>query len=371
MSRLYKFILFIQMTILSSIVIADVQNIDMFVGEVHVLGSYYTTRIAIGNGKVIRMEVRDKKELILIGESEGSSSIRLWLEDGSQLDFNVRVSANDPQIRMRNMVRMHVKMVEIRKSALEDLGINWSRQINGPAATIAGDFVSSGLFRSNSDAGVANLPLAVQPFAAHFGLVSSISSQINILASQGDAVTLAEPVLNCVDGGTASFLAGGEVPYPVTGSNGQTSVEFKEYGIRLNINPRSDSAGKIFAAIMTEISQIDSAVTVLGAPGILTRRTQTQVNVNSGETVVISGLTNADSSKDVDKVPFLGDLPFIGALFRSNTIRNQKSELVIFITPEMIEPDHLEMNEKEKKLLEFSQSRLDRISSATQFQLMD
>ena len=125
---------------------------------------------------------------------------------------------------------MHVKMVEIRKSALEDLGINWSRQINGPAATIAGDFVSSGLFRSNSDAGVANLPLAVQPFAAHFGLVSSISSQINILASQGDAVTLAEPVLNCVDGGTASFLAGGEVPYPVTGSNGQTSVEFKKYG---------------------------------------------------------------------------------------------------------------------------------------------
>ncbi|PID42071.1 MAG: hypothetical protein CSB48_11740 [Proteobacteria bacterium] len=352
---------------------AETRNVDMFVGEVKVLGKFDVSRIAVGNGKTVKVEIRNETEIILIAESKGSSSIRLWLKDGSERDFNVRVSGSDPEtrIRMESMIRIHVKMIEVRKSALEDIGINWSSQINGPALTTAGDFISNGLFRSNSNAGLSNLPLNVKPFSTHFGMASSITSQINILASNGDATTLAEPILSCINGGTASFLAGGEVPYPVTGSNGQTSVEFKEYGIRLNINPRADNSGNIFTNILAEISQIDSAVTVLGAPGILTRRTQTQINLVTGQTIVIAGLVNAESSEDIDKVPFLGDIPILDNLFKSKTFRNQKSELVIFITPEIVKPRNIQLNKRELRIYDFADKKLEAINNDVGFHLMD
>jgi len=346
--------------------------VDMFVGEVKVLGHFQAERIAIGNGKVLRVEARDNGELIVIAEGQGSSSVRLWLKDGEQRNYNVRITESDPstRVRMESIVRMSVKMVEVRKNALNELGINWASQIDGPALTTAGDFISSSLFRSSNNLGV-NLPLNVKPFSTHFGLATSISSQINLLSSTGDAITLAEPTLSCINGGVASFLAGGELPYPVTGTNGQTSVEFKEYGIKLNIHPFVDNNKRIYTKILTEISQIDAAVSVLGVPGILTRRTETEMNVVAGQTIVLSGLLSAENSEDIDKVPGLGDIPYLGALFRSKNYRNQKTELIIFVTPEVVQPYQQSLDKHQQAIRDLGNKRMQAVDAALDFYIMD
>ncbi len=315
------------------------RNVDMFVGQVQVLDRVAVKRVAVGNGKIVRAEVLATGELLVIAQTPGSSSIRLWHQDDTQTDYNVRVTENDPETRfhMEKMVRMKVKMIEFRKSALGKLGIDWSDGANGPGFAIAGDAVGNALFRPAVE-GFADLPNTVKPFSTYFGIASNITSRINFLSTNGDAVTLAEPVLSCANGGNAKFLAGGEVPYPSVDSNGNTVVDFKEYGIKLDISPQIDSVGNVRTLINTEISQLDPAVSVQGAPGLLTRRAQTQVNVRSGETIVISGLLTAESSKDIEQLPGLGNLPILGSLFKSKNVRNSVSELVIFVTPEVIDP---------------------------------
>ncbi|ASJ74654.1 type II and III secretion system protein family protein [Granulosicoccus antarcticus] len=336
-------------------------NVDMFAGEVKVLGQVEVTRVAVGNGDIVRAEVLKTGELLVIAQSEGSTSLRLWHSDQTQSDFNIRVSTSDPEtrIRMETMVRMHVRMIEFRKSALGKLGIDWSDSTAGPGFAIAGDAIGNNLYRLPSEGFAADLPNTVQPFSTYFGIASSLTSRINFMASTGDATTLAEPVLSTTSGGTASFLAGGEVPYPSVGANGQTVVQFKEYGIKLNVSPSIDAQGNVRTLVETEISQLDPAVSVQGAPGLLTRKAQTQVNVRSGETIVISGLMSAESSKDIDKLPGIGNLPIIGGLFRSQNARNAVSELVIFVTPEIVEPSSTLMNPRERKILNASDERVE------------
>ena len=337
-------------------------NVDLFAGQVEVLAKVAVKRVAVGNGGVIRAEVLKTGELLVIARAPGSTSLRLWHKDGKQTDYNIRVSENDPETRfpMEKMVRMKVKMVEFRKSALGNLGIDWGDGIAGPTFATAGDVIGNNLFRPAAE-GIAGLPNTVKPFSTYFGIASNITSRINFLASNGDAVTLAEPVLSCANGGTASFLAGGEVPYPTRGSNGELRVEFKDYGIKLNISPQIDPRGNVRTLVKTEISQIDPALSVQGTPGLLTRRAETQVNVRSGETIVISGLLSSESSKDVDKIPGLGNLPVIGSLFKSKNVRNSVSELVIFVTPEVIDPSENVLTERESELHDYAKTNLNNL----------
>ena len=334
-------------------------NVDMFAGEVKVLGKVNVTRVAIGNGSIVRAEVLKTGELLVIAQTAGSTSLRLWHKDETQSDFNIRVAQNDPvtRIRMEKMVQIKVRMIEFRKSALGRLGIDWSDSINGPTFAAAGDAVGNNLFRPAAE-GFNALPNTVSPFSTYFGIATNITSRINLLASSGDAVTLAEPVLSCASGGNASFLAGGEVPYPTIGTNGQTTVEFKEYGIKLNVSPSIDDAGNVRTTVETEISQLDPAVSVQGAPGLLTRRAQTQVNVRSGQTIVISGLLTSESSKDVDRIPGIGNLPIIGNFFKAQNARDSASELVIFLTPEVIDPNTNTLSSYDQEILFESDERV-------------
>lgn len=329
----------------------ETENVDLFSGQVKVLAKVAVKRVAVGNGGVIQAEVLKSGELLVIAKSPGSSSLRLWHKDGNQSDYNIRVSEQDPERRfpIEKMVRMKVKMVEFRKSALGQLGIDWGDGIAGPTFATAGDVIGNNLFRPAAE-GFSGLPNTVAPFSTYFGIASNITSRINFLATNGDAVTLAEPVLSCTNGGTASFLAGGEVPYPTRGTNGESKVEFKDYGIKLDIAPEIDAHGNIRTIVETEISQIDRALSVQGNPGLLTRRAQTQVNVRSGETIVISGLLSSEQSTDVDKIPGLGNLPILGSLFRSKNVRNSVSELVIFVTPEIIDMENTSLTARESEI---------------------
>lgn len=346
-------------------------NVDMFAGQVDVMGKVDVTRVAVGNGDIIRAEVLANGELLVIAQSAGSTSLRLWHTDNTQSDFNIRVSEHDPEtrVRMETMVRMRVRMIEFRKSALGKLGIDWSDSASGPGFALAGDAVGNNLFRPAGEGFASGLPNTVKPFQAYFGIASNITSRINFLASTGDATTLAEPVLSTTNGGSASFLAGGEVPYPSIGSNGQTIVQFKEYGIKLNVSPNIDALGNVRTVVETEISQLDPAVSVQGAPGLLTRKAQTQVNVRSGETIVISGLLSSESSKDIDKLPGIGNLPIIGSFFRSQNARNTVSELVIFVTPEIIETGDERLNERQQALYQATERRVE--AARQKIQLLD
>lgn len=343
----------------------------MFAGEVNVMGRVEVTRVAVGNGDIVRVEVLKSGELLVIAQSAGSTSLRLWHTDDSQSDFNIRVSEQDPEtrVRMETMVRMRVRMIEFRKSALGKMGIDWSDSAAGPGFSIAGDAVGNNLFRPATEGFAASLPNTVKPFQTYFGIASNITSRINFLASTGDATTLAEPVLSTTNGGSASFLAGGEVPYPSIGANGQTIVQFKEYGIKLNVSPNIDALGNVRTVVETEISQLDPAVSVQGAPGLLTRKAQTQVNVRSGETIVISGLLSSESSKDIDKLPGIGNLPIIGNFFRARNARNSVSELVIFVTPEIVSTGSELLSERQQTVYQSSQARFD--SAQQKIQLLD
>lgn len=349
------------------------KNIDLFVGEVKILGKVYVDRVAIGKAGIVKLEILSTDELLVIGEQAGSTSIRLWNKDGSHTDHNIRVTAEDPEkrVRMDSMIKMSVKMVEFRKSALSKLGIVWSDDMAGPTFTTVGDFASNSMFRpTQSVIDGAQLPLRVKPFTSYFGIATTLTSRINLLASDGDAIVLSEPVLSCINGGSAKFISGGEYPIPVTNKNGGTSVEFKQYGIKMDISPKANSQKQIYTTIKTEVSEIDQATTVMEVPGILINETETIVNVHSGQTIVISGLLKAKQGRGTSKVPGLGDLPVVGGLFRTNDVLQEMSEMVVFLTPEVVEVEKT-YDQRAERLMEIRQHTVGELGKRLEFNIMD
>ncbi len=240
------------------------------------------------------------------------------------------------------MVFMNVKITEFNKSKLENLGIDWDNPISGPSAAFAVDVAANKTFRVTpaTPAFSNGLPvdLTTSPLG-YFGIATEISSRINFLVNSGDALILAEPRLSTRSGGEAKFLAGGEIPLPTTGSLGQSNVEFKEFGISMNIKPVVDRDDNILATVSTELSAVDNSVAVDGIPGFLTRRTETDISIRSGQTLVISGLINQEAAKDINGLKGFSEIPILGALFRSKNFRNRVTELVIFVTPTVYDAD--------------------------------
>jgi len=250
------------------------------------------------------------------------------------------------KVGWEKMVHMDVKIVEFRKGALEELGVRWNLdQVPGPSAgLIAEPLMHGGRFIGPDAAkiiekgsGADSLPAQkVWPPRAYFGIITGVSSLLKLAASNGDALTLAEPKLSCRSGGFAKFLAGGEVPIPVANKFGGQNVTYKEFGVILEIKPAADDTGAVSAMVKAQVSAIDPSVKVGDFPGFVKRATETEINLRDGETLVISGFFNNEIGNDIQKVAGLGDIPILGALFRSTQFRNNKSELVMFITPRVM-----------------------------------
>ncbi|MDX1548936.1 MAG: pilus assembly protein N-terminal domain-containing protein [Lysobacter spongiicola] len=355
-------------------------------------------RVAVGSGKLLEVKTLGSRELVIIANEPGNSALHLWFQDGSQREIpvtivgdnlgqaarvlqstlspasnarvsivggNVVVTGQDisqgewsriEQMRevypsivnlgsvdavgMRPMVMMDVQIMEFDRNALEELGIRWDSRIDGPNAGVLYDSSSSEFrvlpegspFDDDEFDGFAN------PIRTAFGLATSITSRINLLVNQGKAYALASPHLSARSGGEADFLVGGELPIPVSSLFGQTQVEFKEYGIKLEISPVVNGSNEILTTMMAEVSRIDPSITVAGIPGFLTRRTRSEFNVRNGETIVISGLTDINAAKSADKFPILGEIPILGRLFRSDQFRANKTDLVVFVTPRTVDP---------------------------------
>ncbi|MFT5588305.1 MAG: pilus assembly protein CpaC [Bradyrhizobium sp.] len=252
------------------------------------------------------------------------------------------------QIGWEPMVMLDVKVVEFPTSELRDIGLKWG-SVGGAAIGAIwspGRRGTDGPYQINiqsaNTAPISSPEGSGAPLVVPGGLnvLSALNlglnAQLNLLAQQGKASLLAQPQLSARSGTKASFLAGGEFPYSVATINGVT-VQFKPYGIKLDILPKVDRNGVIRATIDAEVSKIDASISTAAGPGLQTRKTKTEFNVVAGDTIVLAGMLQSDNSTSIDKVPLLGDMPVLGALFRSKRFENKETELVVFVTPTLVD----------------------------------
>jgi pilus assembly protein CpaC len=169
-----------------------------------------------------------------------------------------------------------------------------------------------------------------------------LMATLDLAERDGLVTTLAEPNLTALSGETASFLAGGEIPIPISQGFGTVSIQYKQYGVSLAFTPTVMTGGRISLRVRPEVSQLDSANGVTlndyAIPAVATRRAETTVELGSGQSFMIGGLLNNNTENSTDRAPGLASLPIIGALFRSNSFRRRQTELVIIVTPYLVRP---------------------------------
>lgn len=361
---------------------------------------YRLERVSISNPEIAKTVVVGARELLVNGKKTGTTTMVLWGKNGQRTIYSINVTADvgnmerqldrmfpdaginieatgntvvlsgrtdDPRIAEKarqlaasfgegvkiidnivvpepGQVLLRVRFAEINRSAMEELGTRFVRrgsdlegQIGVGAAAPSGEHPGGGPGFTFSDA--VNFFL----FQESSGLAGFISA----LKSQGVFKSLAEPNLLAIPGQEASFLAGGEFPFPVVqggggGGNQSITVEFREFGIRLSFKPEITNSGSIRLQVAPEVSTLDFSrgLQVAGhqIPAINSRRAETVIELDSGQTFAIAGLIDSQLQKTVNKVPILGEIPLLGELFRSKDMQQNRSELLVLVTPQLVRP---------------------------------
>lgn len=245
-------------------------------------------------------------------------------------------------------VQIDVKIVEVSRSKLMASGFYWRSGYGSRASGLSGPNNLSGFQSSQSEGRQLLSTSGFVPRTDAFNIFTWSSNALAVfsaLEQNGFAYTVAEPSLTALSGQTATFLAGGELPIPMrtgSGSDSSVTVKFKEFGIRLGLAPTVLDQQRIALKVAPEVSEIDPALAVeiggFNIPGLRVRRTETTVALGDGETFVISGLVSRDSIGTIDKFPFLGDIPVLGAFFKSNRIERNDKELLMIVTPRLVRP---------------------------------
>lgn len=359
-------------------------------------------RVSIGNPDVADAVVVSSRELVVNGKVAGTTTLLIWDQAGQRTIYTVRVGADaatlqrefqrqfpdeeievtamgnmvilngrvrDPQVARRAVTLAHalgdvqimdniavpdrgqillqVRFAEVSRSAMKELGAHFMRvdPFNvrgddegalGPTAQFGGSFLGgTGPDRTFSD--------AVNLFLFHDA--SNVSAFIRALQTRGLFRSLAEPNLLAMPAESASFLAGGEFPFPVLQSGAQqqgVTIQFKEFGIRLNFVPDITNSGAIRLRVAPEVSSLDFAsglqVAGFNIPALLSRRAETVIELRDGQTFAIAGLLDNTMTETLSKVPILGDIPILGQLFRSKEMRQNRTELLVLVTPRIVHP---------------------------------
>jgi len=354
-------------------------------------------RISVANSDLADAVAVSPKEVLINGRMAGETSLIIWQQNGVRLvgDLTVRISTTKLEAVRQQIARdfpnedisvtfendtafvrglVHdVTAAERVMSIVATLGksVNLLRvdvppieqqvvlrvrfaNVDRSAAMQLGSNFFSGAFNQQTQIGTGNI------LSNDNGKTFSLSSAVNIFLQRPDinlaaAITalqskrvlemLAEPNLLTISGQPASFLAGGEFPFPVvqpSAGGSAISLMWREYGIRLNFQPNVTPRGTIRLKVQPEVSSLDyaNAVTVQGltVPGLSSRRVQTEVELESGQSFVIAGLLDNQTSESLSKVPGIGSIPVLGKLFQSKTVNKNNSELMVIITPEVVRP---------------------------------
>ena len=247
-------------------------------------------------------------------------------------------------------IRLEAQIIQINSKKARELGIQYQTGTNGFGTFVFGEdykrektiteyyrtYDSSGVGTiSSASYNARNIPFRENPgkwLEEHF---SPINAQISALVTKGDAKVLSRPNVTTMIGEQATIHIGGEFPYKTVSTNGASNTEFKNYGIILQFKPIVDSKGRITSAVHTEVSSI-SDYTSEGEAILATRSADTVVNVYSGSTIVVGGLMDSSESKNINKIPLLGDIPILGEFFKYTSKSRDKSELIILVTPHLI-----------------------------------
>ncbi|MFZ1989016.1 MAG: type II and III secretion system protein family protein [Alphaproteobacteria bacterium] len=275
--------------------------------------------------------------VVLGGEASSESDVQHAVELvqaflGSGDKVINQVSLNTP-----NQVNLRVRIAEMNRNVAKQLGFNWNGLFNdgtfqlGIEALQPGNIANPDVIRGALTKG-------------HF----NVTTLIDALAQQGIVTTLAEPNLTAVSGETASFLAGGEFPIPVAdtpaNNNGiaMITVEFKQFGVSLNFTPTVLSADRISLKVKPEVSQISNQFSFKSAdiiiPGLQVRRAETTVELASGQSFAIAGLMDNRTTSAMSKLPGIGNLPVLGPFFQESELQRQEDELIIIVTPYIVQP---------------------------------
>jgi pilus assembly protein CpaC len=257
--------------------------------------------------------------------------------------------ADRSEVLADTQVMTEVKIAEVSRTTAQQFGLNVFKSTGSTAAGLAVPGGLSGI-KVNEDTTRNGVNfLQSLPILNAFNLVvgnpnKGLVGVLSLLESKGMARVLAEPTLLATSGQTASYLAGGEFPVPVSqgGTGTGITIEYKEFGVRLKLSPTVLSRDRISLKVAPEVSDLDfsagiqvSGVTV---PALTVRRTDTTIELGDGESFVISGLISTNLLNNVNKVPWLGDLPVLGAFFRSTSIDKKERELIMIVTPHLVRP---------------------------------
>ncbi|HLG45839.1 MAG TPA: type II and III secretion system protein family protein [Reyranella sp.] len=251
---------------------------------------------------------------------------------------------NNIRVEAPNQVQLRVKIAEVRRDALKRIGVNWQNIANGTVGVAPLIGALGGGFGVSTSQLIGGTPSAIARITG-----GNFDALIDLLATQNQATVLAEPNLVAMSGETASFLAGGEIPVitPQAGAQSNTIlVTYKQVGVSLAFTP-TIVGDRINLKVAPEVSQVSAANSIqvpltatatVTVPGTETRRASTTVELGSGQSFAIAGLLQRTSEQDIKKVPWLGDVPVLGTLFKSDAYQRSETELVIVVTPFLVEP---------------------------------
>lgn len=381
------------------------EPVEVSLNESKYMAASGITRLAVGNPAIADVQLLSSGDFLLVGKKAGTTSLIVWSDGGRRTEYTVYVAGNDrgmasaiqdaigyPKVHVQmiedrvmlrgkvenqyehdialkiaglytggdgsgvidllemehpSQIRLEAQIIEINSDYTKNLGIQYWSQTPGSNSSSGS---STGNPNNDITVGTAGLFYGGEDFSSsrkHGGWLGSHVANVNVtlqaLINEGKARILSRPSITTMSGKTANILIGGRIPIPVSDGNGNVSIDWHEYGVKLNIEPVVDSEDKITSKVHAEVSTLDYShgvkIDSFSVPGIATREAESEVNVRSGMTMAIGGLINSEDAKIVSKIPLLGDLPIIGRFFRHTSNTRDKRELIILITPTLVSDD--------------------------------
>lgn len=278
-----------------------------------------------------RISARTVKDNVVLSGTVSSAAISSQVRDLAArfITDKTQTLVDLMTVRGEQQVMLKVKIIEVKRTLLRNLGFNTTYGPNGSnqfsVAGTAGSTVTGAL-------GTASLLVAQK------GQFGPLSMALSALENNNALNTLAEPNLTAISGETAGFLAGGEYPVPSgRDSQGNISVSFKQFGVALNFTPTVLSRERIALHLSTEVSEIDRTNSINGIPGLSVRRAETTVELGSGGTILIAGLIKSNTLHALNGMPGIQDVPILGQLFKSKSFSRDESELLVIVTPYLVD----------------------------------
>ncbi|MDN7130813.1 pilus assembly protein N-terminal domain-containing protein [Halomonas sp. MC140] len=312
-------------------------------------------RLAVGNPDVANVQLTSSSAFLISTAGAGATNVTIWTSCSNQpSEITLMVIGQASQSlnsfsqgasAVPAQVQTDIRFIEVNRTRLRSVGVSLFGSSNNNLFGSPGVGPGSvGVGNIGSLTPGANVPLS----SSGFNLVvgggsSSVLAALNALETSGFAYTLARPSLVALSGQSASFLAGGEFPIPVPSSGSDSvSIEYKEFGVRLTLTPTVIDGQRIMLKVAPEVSELDfvNGITIEGTtvPALSVRRSDTSVALASGESFIISGLISTNRSAQVNQLPGLGSLPIIGAFFRNSQTRTEERELLMIVTPHLVQP---------------------------------